>query len=80
MRVFVHIDRLVVSGRAPDRRAIETAVAEAIRRELSHRGAVEALVASGSRARVHAGRVRAEADHAALGAAVGRSMVRGGPA
>jgi hypothetical protein len=72
-RIFVHIDRLVVGGPV-DRRTIETAVREAIARELSRPGAAESLVVRGDRGTVDAGRVSAHAGPVALGAAIGRSL------
>jgi nicotinamidase-related amidase len=76
-RVVVHIDRLVVSGTTDDR-AVETAVREAVARELSRPGAVERMVAAGSRATVDAGRVVAGEGAGAIGAAVARGIAGGG--
>ena len=75
-RVVVHIDRLVVSGPA-DVRAVESAVREAVTRMLARPGAVEHVLAMGSRGAVDAGPVRA-GDAAALGAAIGRGIGGGG--
>ena len=75
-RVIVHIDRLVVSG-PTDARAVETAVREAVARELARPGTVERVVASGNRAAVDAGPAKGAA---AVGAAIGRSIGKGGSA
>lgn len=74
-RVVVHIDRLAVSGPA-DARAVEAAVRAAVTQALARPGAAEQVIATGSRAAVNAGRVRA-GDAAALGAAIGRGIVGG---
>jgi hypothetical protein len=75
--VVVDIDQLVVSGPA-DAPTVEAAVREAVTRELGRPGAIERVVAAGSRATVDAGRIHAGEGAAALGAAIGRSIGGGG--